>query len=80
MGGARKSHNLMVSSYEHVNTIGSMREQLPSYEIQLLFITVVERCNMCQLHKFNNVKVWALVSTKLREVDTFQILDRCNVW
>ena len=27
---------------------------------------------MCQLHKFNNVKVWALVSTKLREVDTFQ--------
>ena len=44
------------------------------------FITVVERCNMCQLNKFNNVKVWALVSTKLREVDTFQILDRCNVW
>ena len=53
-------------------------EQLSSYKILLFFITVVERCNVCQLHKFNNVKVWALVSTKLREVDTYQILDRCS--
>ena len=46
MGGVRKSHNLVVSSYE----------------IQLVFIIVVDRYNMWHLHKFNDMKVWVMTS------------------
>ena len=46
MGGAQKSHNPMVSSHE----------------IQLVFIIVVDRYNMWQLDKFNDMKVWVMTS------------------
>ena len=58
MGGARKSHNLVVPFMNMYNW--QYRDAENSYQVtkyRLLFTIVVERCNMCQLHKFNNVKV-----------------------